>query len=108
MALSSASEGSQTATISTEHTLSTETTAATYILSVDCANLANGDTVELRAYVKVRSTSTEAVYLLASYSHAQVEDVKMSIPVPTLHSVKFTLKQTAGTGRAFDWNVIKA
>lgn len=108
MAISSAAEGSQTATISTEHTLSTQTVAATYILSIDCTNMADGDTLELRAYVKVRSSSTEHVYVLGSYSHVQVEDVKMSIPIPTLHSVKFTLTQTAGTGRVFDWNVIKA
>lgn len=39
----------------------------------------------------------------ATYSHA--EPVVQSVPVPIAHAAVFTLQQTVGTGRAFDWNV---
>jgi len=40
--------GTQAATISTEHTLSTLTGAKVYTLFVDCANMADGDETEIR------------------------------------------------------------
>lgn len=104
----SAAEGTQTCVISTEHTLTTQTTAGTYVLSINLNPLAAGDVIEIRAYVKVRSTSTERVYIYDVWADAQPTDdqVKMTIPIPTLHSCKFTLKQTAGTGRSIEWNAI--
>jgi hypothetical protein len=106
MALVTAAEGTQTATVSTEHTLSTKTDAGTYVLVVDCGNLANGDVVELYLYTKVRSTSTERLAFSATYAHAQIEPNKYSIPVPSEVSIKATLKQTVGTGRSFDWKLL--
>lgn len=107
MAVNSNQNGTQTATIGTEHTLGSSITAAgTFILSVNTSNLANGDVLELRAKTKVLTDGSEAVYLLATYAHAQGDPVKMSIPIPSLYSLTFTLKQTAGTGRAFEWNIV--
>ena len=107
MALSSIQNGTQTATISTEHTLGSAVTAAgTFLLSVNTTNMANGDVLELRAKTKVLTGGSEAVYLLAAYAHVQGAPVKMSIPIPSVYSLTFTLKQTAGTGRAFEWNIL--
>lgn len=107
MALASNQNGTQSATIGTEHTLGTSIAAAgTFILAVNTTNLANGDVLELRAKTKVLTGGSEAVYILATYAHAQSEPVKMSIPIPSLYSLTFTLKQTAGTGRAFEWNIV--
>lgn len=107
MAVSSNQNGTQTATINTEHTLGTSVTAAgTYVLEVDTTNMANGDVLELRAKTKVLTGGTEKQYLLATYANVQTDVVKMSIPVPSAYSISFTLKQTAGTGRAFDWNIL--
>ena len=69
------------------------------------SNLANGDTVELRAKTKVLSGGSAAQDFCASFSNVQADPVKKSIPVPSVDSVAFTLKQTAGTGRAFGWNI---
>jgi len=102
----STAEGSQTAVITTEHTLSTVTTAGTYVLTVDLSNLADGDELELRAKVKVRSTGTTRQAYIGNYAHAQTNLVAISIPVPTVSECVFTLKQTAGTGRAFAWEVV--
>ena len=98
--------GTQTATVGTEHTLATLTTAKTFQLYVDLANLASGDVVELRVYLKVLSggTSREAQY--AVYSGVQGQPIVWSIPVMSDIEVKFTLYQTAGTGRSFPWKVL--
>lgn len=107
MAITSVQNGTQTATISTEHTLGSAVTAAgTFLLSVNTTNMANGDILELRAKTKVLTGGSEAVYMLATYAHVQGDPVKMSIPIPSLYSLTFTLKQTAGTGRSFEWNII--
>lgn len=109
--------GTQTATIGTEHTLDAETTAGVYTLSVNVKNLANGDTLELRAYQKVLTGDAQS-YLTyfttmsnvqgdaaAVGSSASGEVVTVTVPVVGAFGCTFTLKQTAGTGRSFDWRV---
>lgn len=98
------SSGTQTATISTEHTLATPTTVATYVLSVDTVNLVNGDLVELRCYDMVDGTNYRQIWK-GTYQHAQINNGKISPPIAVTTQAKFTLKQTAGTGRAFPWSV---
>lgn len=105
--VASVQSGTQAATIDTEHTLGAAVTVpGTHILVVNTANMANGDVLELRGKTKVLSTGAEAIYLIASYVHAQSDPVKMSIPIPSLYSVTFTLRQTAGVGRTFEWAVL--
>ena len=98
------SSGSQTATITTEHVLATPTTVATYVFFVDTVNLVNGDLVELRAYDMVDGSNYREVFKL-TYQHAQGRNGKVFPPVAVTTQAKFTLKQTAGTGRAFPWSV---
>ncbi len=104
---SSLFNGTQTAVISTEHTLATDITAQTYVFVVDCANLVAGDTVELRLYTKCLSGGTERLAYYRSYANVQGEPIKYSVPVPADISCKATLKQTAGTGRAFPWSLLQ-
>jgi len=96
--------GSQTATIGTEHVLDSPTTSATYVFSVDTKNLALGDLLELRVYDMVDGTNYAQVWK-ATFQHAQVNNGKVSPPIAVTTQAKFTLKQTAGTGRAFPWSV---
>jgi hypothetical protein len=107
MTVSVNTSGSQTATISTEHTLATITTAGIYQLMTDLGNLAAGDIVELRAYGKARSGDTERL-MWGPVSYGPIVPAQLLPPSPaivTAVSLKFTLKQTAGTGRAFPWAV---
>lgn len=99
--------GTQTAVIGTEHTLNggSFTGLKVYVLHVDTTNMALGDALELRAYEKVLTGGTEKLAYYASYQHNQGSVVKISIPLPSAYSMKFTLLQTAGTGRAYDWRV---
>lgn len=108
MTVSITNSGSQTATIGTEHTLGAAITAAgIYQLKVDTANLAAGDILELRMYGKVRSTDTERLmWGPASYGPVPPSiDIVVSPADVCAASVKFTLKQTAGTGRAYPWAI---
>jgi len=101
------SDGEQTAVITTEHTLATISTDGIFQLFVDCTNMAADDILELRVKTKVRSVGTTREYVLGTYNNAQTIPVVSSIPVPSINEIVFTLKQTAGTGRAFPWEIIQ-
>lgn len=112
MALAARSSGTQTAVISTEHTLYTETgtTPAFYVLEVDLAAMAEGatpDVVELRIYKIALTAGTERLTRIAMYAGAPDEKIVRSEPIPAdvANAPRFTLKQTQGTGRAFPWKV---
>lgn len=96
--------GTQTATISTEHVLDSPTTNATYVLEVDTVNMALGDLVILRCYDMVDGTNFRLIWQ-GTYQHPQIAVGKASPPLAVTTQAKFTLQQTAGTGRAFPWSV---
>lgn len=101
-----ADTGTQAATIGVEHSLSTLSTISTYVLVVDCNEMVAGDTLELRAIVETITGSTPALAYIETLNGLQTAPVFLSVPIPTVHSVEFTLKQTAGTGRSYDWSVV--
>ena len=107
MAVTIEASGTQTATLTTEHTLATETDGKVYVLLVDTKNLVNGETLELRVKLKVLTGSTSALVYYATYTNIQTEIVKASIPIPSPgFEAIFTLEQNGGTGRAFEWSVL--
>jgi len=77
------SDGSQTATISTEHTLATITADGSYQLQVNMSNLALGDVLIVREKLKVRSVGTTALIESYRYSHVQASPIKTFIPRPS-------------------------
>lgn len=106
------SVNTQTATIGTEHTLLTPTTAKTRVLTVNLRNMTGSDRVEIRVYNKtlstdsiLTSTNTHLVYL-ATFAGVISDPVVQTVPIPVAYGCLFSLKQTAGTGRAFDWHVV--
>lgn len=101
----SENNGSQTAVISTEHTLDTITTSGSFVIGIDASALAIGDVLILRVKVKVRSVGTTRIVYEATYAHVQGEPVIVSIPVVSTNEILFTLEQTDGTGRAFPWEI---
>lgn len=103
--LASVASGTQTATISTEHTLNSPAGPATYLLVVDTTAMVNGDVLELRCKSKAKSGGSAIVFCIGSYANVQADPLKISIPVASVDGGTFTLKQTAGTGRAYDWNL---
>jgi len=106
MALTTLASGTQTAVIGTEHTLYTSVAGGIFVFTVDLTNMASGDTVELRMKQKVVLTLHGSYY--QSFTDAQNTDkvVVVSVPFPSnVAGAVFTLKQTAGTGRNFDYNI---
>lgn len=104
---STKTSGTQTAVVSTEHTLATVTDDGNYALYVDCKNLVNGDRVRLRTKLKTLTGSTSAVVYDDVYEHAQADIVKISLPVTVDFEVVYTLEQEAGTARSFEWAVMQ-
>ena len=100
--------GTQTATIDTEHTLGTDPTLTdgTLVLMVEMVNHADGDITIIRFYEKVTSTGgAQLGMVLGQIVGAQTNDLWFSVPVLSLFGAKFTLEQTDGTGRDFDWSI---
>ena len=109
MAVTVEGSGTQTATITTEHTLHTDSDPKVFVLLVDTNAMVAGDVLELRCYGILLAGGTEHLVYEATFAHAQVEPIKASIPFPSpgqTNGFKATLKQVAGTGRAFPWSVV--
>lgn len=107
MAVTQSNNGTQTAVINTTHTLATITTPGVYMLRVDLNNMANIDRLVLRANVRALAGGTTRQLFSAVFEHSQADKIADSIPVPVVHELTFTLQQTAGTGRAYDWSVLR-
>lgn len=106
MALVVESSGTQTATIGTEHTLAAPTTNKTRVLRVDLGPMVAGDVVELRIKTAVLAAGTVREQHCLTYTHALGQPIVESVPISSNQGVTFTLKQTAGVGRAFPWAVL--
>lgn len=116
MSVTTEATGSQVATVGTEHDLHDVAAAGTYLLNVDLSVLQAGDTVELRIYKIVVTGGTRRVAYGppgGSFTGVQPTDDQIQISVPVTNaltdagSLRFTLKQTGGVSRTFDWSVEK-
>lgn len=113
MTVVAAGSGTQTATVTTEHTLLDIAAAGVYTLHVDTNAMAAGDILELRIYQIVLTGGTRRVVYYEQYLDAQDADdlIKISDAIANeltdAGSLRFTLKQTQGTGRNFPWKVLQ-
>lgn len=113
MAVTAQSSGSQTATVTTEHTLLDVAIAGTFTLHVNTVNMVAADVLELRIYQIILTGDTREVAYFQRYSGDQAVDdhVKISVPISNeltdAGSLRFTLKQTFGTSRVFKWKVLR-
>ena len=107
MAVSENTGGNQTADSDTEHTLATITVAGVYQLGVDLSNMVEGDELELRIKVKLRSASSSKVAFFAAFAHDAGADgaIVYSPPIAAPFEIICTLKQVTGTGRSYDWSI---
>lgn len=113
MAVTAFASGTQTATVTTEHFLSSPNEAGTFTLHVDTNAMVAGDSLELRIYQMVLTGGTQRVAYYQRYDGPQPADDKIKISVPIsneltdTNSLRFSLKQTVGTSRDFPWKVLK-
>jgi len=85
-----------------------QNTAGTYIVVVDASNMSAGDATLLKAKRKVLSSDSAAVIVYeAAFQNAQADPVKISIPIPSPVNcaVGFTLTQTAGINRSYNYSI---
>lgn len=111
MAASTYASGTQATTVTTEHFLSSPNVAGTYTLHVDLSVLTATDRVEIRVYQLMKTAGTVRVVDLYTFEGVQVDTTGlMTDPVGTglaeTNAVRFSLKQTHGTSRNFDWMVV--
>jgi hypothetical protein len=106
MALAVESSGTQTAVIATEHQLAAPTTNQCRVLRVDLGAMTSTDTVEIRVKTAVLTAGTIRDQLYQTYVNTVGTPIVETIPVGSNQGATFTLKQTAGTGRAFPWVVL--
>jgi hypothetical protein len=113
VAVTAYATGSQAATVTTEHFLSSPNVAGTFTLHVDTSVMQAGDYLELRVYQMVLTSGTTRVAYLAAYDGGQPADdlIKISVPISNeltdTNAIRFSLKQVAGTTRTFPWKVLK-
>ena len=100
------SSGTQTAVVGTEHTLSSPTTGKTRALLVDVAAQLAGDVVELRISGPVLESGTSRLIIMSTFSGVVVAPHTQSWPAIMPNGGTVTLKQTAGTARAYPWDII--
>ncbi len=110
MAISETDSGTNVLVIGAETTLNTvtpNTTDGVYQLLVDVSNLAAGDVLEIRIKEKAKSGGTQRTIFTSVLSNAQGTDSAAwaSPSLILMHGWDMTLKQTAGTGRSFDWSI---
>lgn len=95
-------------TIGTETQLgSNSTTNATYQTKVNTSNMANSDILEIRVYSQDISTGALVLAFKGTYGNVQSNVLKVTPPLASDISYKVTLKQTAGTGRTFTWEILR-
>lgn len=113
MAVTAHASGTQAATVTTEHFLTSPNVAGTFTLHVDTVNMVAGDVLELRVYQMVLTGGTQRVAYFARYDDAQPTDdlIKISVPISNeltdTNALRFSLKQTKGTSRNYPWKVLK-
>ena len=97
--------GSITPTLYTVHIVGTITNTGVYVYKADVGALQNGDEIELRVADKAVAGTIGCIYL-ASYAHAQANQIKVSPPVVVSSSAHVSVVQRAGTMRLFVFEVI--
>lgn len=113
MAVTLQASGTQTATVTTEHQLADTNVSGVFTFHVDTNAMVAGDVLELRIYQMVLTSGTSRVAFFQQFYGVQLADdlIKVSLPIGNdltdATALRFSLKQTFGTGRAFPWKVLK-
>lgn len=109
MALTRFADNSQSATLDTEHVLSSPTSAGYYQLMVDLNAMVVGDILRLKVKIPARNGGTKRIAFEAMYGlMAPGSKIAISPAIPVVDDSDFTLEQTDGTGRSYPWAVIKS
>lgn len=106
--------GTQTATVTTEHFLSSPNVAGKFLLILDLVNMAANDVLEVYGYKMAIAGGTSRICYFRQFYGAQPTDALVFISdyidntLTDTNAVRWSIKQTFGTGRSFPWAVLNA
>lgn len=100
------SSGTQTAVIGTTHTLATPASNKTRILRVDLGAMVAGDVTELRIQTPVLAAGAVRDQYYETFANVVGVAIIESDPISSNQGATFTLRQTAGTGKAYPWAIL--
>ena len=108
MAITLDSSGSQLTVLDTEHDTGTPSAAGVYVFRLDVDAMVLGDRILVRPYIH-DGTADELAGFPISIDHDYPGQMFVSPPVPMSNSAagKFTIEQTDGTVRTYNWFVDK-
>jgi len=114
MTISAFASGTQTATIGSEHFLANVNAEGKFTGIIDVSNMVDGDILELRAYQMVLTGGTpRLIDYLVLYGVQPTEQLivewgkELKNELTDAQALRYSLKQTAGTGRQFPWKVVR-
>ncbi len=105
--------GTQAATVTTEHFLSSPAVAGDFQLYVDLNAMVAGDVLELRVYKIVLTLGTTRRMRLGRFVGAQPADLLIAESdiftnnLTDVSSLRFSLTQTFGTSRSYPWALLQ-
>lgn len=91
----------------TEQDILNETDIGKYEGYIDLSNMALGDSVTIKEYVKLKIGGNLRQYATNTYTDAQTEPVIHQVRKLTIHGIRITLEQTAGVNRDYDYNFLR-
>lgn len=102
------SSGTQSCTVTTEHSLATTTTAGVFVGMWNLTNAVAGDVFEVYIKTKVLTGDTAEIIYYAVYGNS-LGDIPIiaSPPVVSMHSLSMFVKQAAGTSRNVPWALLQ-
>lgn len=113
MAVTLQASGTTTPTVGVEDQLADTNVAGVFTFHIDTVNMVAGDVLEVRIYQMIITAGTSRVAYVQSYAGTQPTDdiIKISVPIGNdltdSTALRFSIKQTFGTARAFPWKVLK-
>lgn len=113
MAVVAFASGTTNSIIGTEQFLSNVNLSGVYTFHVNTLNMAAGDVLEMRVLQMVLTGTTAYVAYYTMFSGVQPVDdrIKISIPISNeladAQSLGFSIKQTFGGVKAYDWKVLR-
>lgn len=105
--------GTQTATVTTEHSLASVNLEGMFQFSIDLVNMADGDVTEIRVYRIELTSGTKRLAKFYAYYGAQPSyELIFDSPffqndLTDANSLELSLKQTFGTGRNYPWKAMR-
>ena len=74
---------------------------------IDLSNMVDGDSITVRAYVKIKDGGNYVTYKPETYSNSQPEQALYFLPRLSGYGYKITIQQTSGTYKSYDYLFVK-